>query len=125
MLKRLTTEQVIALNKEIVGDSSLFGVRSVPLVDSAVNNPFLTFDGGYLYTSVENMAAMLGYGLCKNHPFCDGNKRIAAHSMLVFLDVNGVELNYTQQELIDLFMSAAKFQLVLVDIISWIVEHEV
>ena len=47
-----------------------------------------------LYPSTLEKAARLGYGLIRNHPFADGNKRIGTHAMLVFLAINGVALSY-------------------------------
>jgi death-on-curing protein len=49
----------------------------------------------------QQKAARLGFGLVKNHAFVDGNKRIGAHVMLLFLTLNGIELEYTQEELAD------------------------
>ena len=45
--------------------------------------------------------------MVRNHPFVDGNKRIGAHAMLVFLALNGVELSYTQRELADIILQLA------------------
>ena len=69
-------------------------------------------------------AARLGFGLVSNHPFVDGNKRTGAHVMLVFLALNGVELRYEQQELIDAFLSVASGGLDWCDLQRWILEHE-
>lgn len=62
------------------------------MLESALNTPFQTFEGEDVYPSLQQKAASLGFGLVKNHPFIDGNKRIGAHAMLVFLALNGVEL---------------------------------
>lgn len=77
------------------------------LLDSALNTPFAAFGGRYLYPSLQAKAAQLGFGLVSNHPFVDGNKRIGAHVMLVFLAINGNELNYIQEELIDVILQVA------------------
>lgn len=60
-----------------------------------------------MYFSVQAKAARLGYGLIKNHCMIDGNKRIGAHSMLVFLSINGIELKYTQKELYETILAVA------------------
>ena len=73
------------------------GLRDEGLLDSALNAPFQSFGDTSAYPSLQQKAARLCYGLVKNNPFVDGNKRIGAHAMLVFLAVNGVELSYTQQ----------------------------
>ena len=59
------------------------------------------------YPGVEKKAATLAYFLISNHFFVDGNKRIGPYVMLVFLELNDVLLEFTQQELIDLGLSVA------------------
>ena len=68
------------------------GLRDEGLLQSAVSAPFQSFSGTDAYPSLKQKAARLAFGLVKNHPFVDGNKRIGAHAMLVFLALNGVEL---------------------------------
>ena len=67
------------------------GVRDRNLLASAVNTPFQTFMGNDLYPSIYDKAAQLCYGIANNHPFIDGNKRTALHSMYVYLIINGFE----------------------------------
>ena len=66
----------------------------------------------------------MGYGLIKNHPFVDGNKRIGAHAMLVFLALNGIELEYTQEELSDIILKVAAGESVFDDLLKWIIGHQ-
>ncbi len=54
-------------------------------MDLALNNPFQAFDGNELYPSVQAKAARLCFGLVKDHAMLDGNKRLGAHAMLVFI----------------------------------------
>ncbi|MCD8306775.1 MAG: type II toxin-antitoxin system death-on-curing family toxin [Clostridia bacterium] len=67
--------------------------------------------------------ARLAYGLVNFHPFVDGNKRIAAHAMLLILKLNGVDLTYSQDELFDLFISLADESLGYEDLVNWIIGH--
>ncbi len=60
----------------------------------------------------------------KNHPFVDGNKRIGAHAMLVFLAINGVELTYTQEELSSAVLAVASGEQGYEDLLRWLVEHQ-
>jgi len=55
----------------------------------------------------------------------DGNKRLGAHAMLVFLAINGIELNYTQSELYNLILKIANGSLDYEDLLKWIWEHQV
>lgn len=100
------------------------GIRDEGLLDSSLAAPYQTFGGQYLYPTIQQMAAQLGYGIVKNHPFLDGNKRTGAHVMLVFLAVNGIELGYTQQELIDTILMVASGSLTVKQLTDWIVEHQ-
>lgn len=55
----------------------------------------------------------------------DGNKRIGAHVMLVFLALNGIELDYTQEELSDMVLAVASGELPFDAMVKWIVEHQI
>lgn len=121
---RLSKRQVLLLHQELVRETGgLDGLREDALLDSALAAPFQSFGDQSLFPSVEQKAARLGYGLVKNHPFLDGNKRTGAHVMLVFLALNGVELEYTQQELVDIILTVAAGTNDLDDLHQWILDH--
>ncbi|MCI8316891.1 MAG: type II toxin-antitoxin system death-on-curing family toxin [Lachnospiraceae bacterium] len=122
---RLTKEQILMLHNQLIeyfGGSS--GVRDDGLLISALECPFQYFGGEELYPSIQEKAARLCYGLVKNHAMLDGNKRIGVHTMLVFLEVNGYKLKYTQKELIDLILDVADGKQGYEDILAWILEHQ-
>ena len=124
-MKTLSKRQVLLLHSSLIeafGGSD--GVRDEGLLESALATPFQTFDGEPVYPSVQSKAAQLGFGLIRNHPFVDGSKRIGAHVMLVFLELNGIELHYNQQELIDIILSAASGETDRQGLLQWILEHE-
>ena len=98
---KLTKEQILMLHSELIkttGGSD--GIRDIGLLESALETPFQSYGGEELYPSIWAKAARLCYGLVKNHALVDGNKRIGVHAMLVFLSVNGYELEYTQKGMI-------------------------
>jgi len=66
-----------------------FGSRFPNILESCLNAPFQTYDKKDLYPRLEDKAAILFYLLIKNHPFQNGNKRVAVTSLLVFLYLNG------------------------------------
>ena len=74
--------------------------------------------------STDKKAARLEYGLVKDHPFVDGNKRIGAHAMLVFLALNGIEMDYTQEELTDAFLNLASGKIGFEELLQWVLAHE-
>ena len=92
---------------------------------SALSAPFQTFDGEDVYPSFQQKAARLCFGLIKDHPFVDGNKRIGAHAMLVFLALNGIELQYTQTELSDIILQLAASTIQSSDLLNWISTHQI
>lgn len=96
------------------------GIHDMGLLESAVSTPFQTFGGQELYPSLLDKAARLCYGLAKNHPFRDGNKRSAVHSMLVFLYINEIELEYTQLELEEMIIAVADNRMSSDELKDWI-----
>lgn len=67
----------------------LAAIRDGNLLISAVAMPATTFGGGPLYRSLAEMAATYAWGIARNHPFVDGNKRTALLTALLFLRLNG------------------------------------
>lgn len=124
-MRMLSSEQVLELHDALLREfGGTAGVRGQGLLDSALNTPFATFGGKYLYPSLQAKAAQLGFGLVSNHPFVDGNKRIGAHVMLVFLAINGIELSYTQEELIDVILQVASGKIHAQGLLEWILQHQ-
>ena len=124
-MKQLTKRQVLLLHEQLLQEfGGTAGIRDDGLLESALAAPFQTFGGQSLYPSVQAKAAQLGFGLVCNHPFVDGNKRIGAHVMLVFLALNGIELSYTQQELIDIIFAVAADMANNTDLLQWIIQHQ-
>ena len=83
------------------------GIRDVELLRSALAMPSATFDGRFLHSSIEEMAAAYLFHLVEDHPFVDGNKRIGTMAALVFLDLNGYEFDAKDEELIEVVMKTA------------------
>ena len=97
-MKILSKEQVILLHESLIkAFGGHPGLRDEGLLDSALAAPFQSFSGESAYPSPQAKAARLGFGIIRNHPFVDGNKRTGTHVMLVFLALNGIELPYEQQ----------------------------
>ncbi len=121
---RISVEQVIAVHLQLIAETGgSDGILDRGLLESALWSPFQSFGREELYPSIQHKAAQMCYALIANHPFIDGNKRIGVHVMLVFLKVNGFDLEYTQEELIFLGLNVAQGSLKAEDIFQWIVEH--
>ena len=81
---QFTVQDIYELHKQLEDAFVLSsGIRDENLLISAVNAPFQTFMGNDLYPSIYDKSAQLCYGIANNHPFTDGNKRTALHSMYV------------------------------------------
>lgn len=99
-----------------------------PLLDSALNLPKQTFGGVELYPDLITKAAVLYYTLNKNHPFRNGNKRIATSSLLVFLFINNKWLDAGKSEMVEKALAVAKSmpeerEHVLNDLKQWVGAH--
>lgn len=121
---RLTEQQILAVHSRMIEmTGGVDGVRDNSLLDSALNAPFQTFDGKELYPALLSKAAVMCRSIISNHPFVDGNKRTGIHVTLIFLELNGIELQYSQNELIELGFGVASSQLSSDDILKWLIKH--
>ena len=123
---RLSKPQILLLHEQLVAETGgSSGLRDEGMLDSALNTPFQTFAGKDVYPSLQQKTARLCFGLVKNHPFVDGNKRIGAHVMLVFLALNGIELQHTQAELSEVILQLAAGTLQSTDLLDRILSYQI
>jgi death-on-curing protein len=121
---KLTKKQILMLHSQLIQETGgSDGLRDEGLLESALEAPFQSYGDQDLFPTVQAKAARLGYGLIKNHAMVDGNKRIGTHAMLVFLALNGVELDYTQKELYEEILGVAAGKFECQQLLSWILEH--
>jgi death-on-curing protein len=86
----LSVDQVRAIHQRVLREfGGSDGVRELGLLESAALAPQATFGGQSVYADLPEVAAAYLVGLCKNHPFVDGNKRTALAACLAFLKLNG------------------------------------
>lgn len=100
------------------------GIRDEGMLDSALKTPLQTFDKRELFPTILDKATRLAFGLIKNHPFIDGNKRIGTHAMLIFLALNNIMLSYKDEELIDIIFKVASDRADENDLYNWIENHQ-
>lgn len=123
-MKILTKSQIIRMHKDLIAASGGSPeIRDEGMLDSALNAPFQSFGGADLYPTVLEKAARLGFGLIKNHPFVDGNKRIGTHTMVVFLALNHIDLVYDDKELINLILDIAIGSRSEKQLLNWLQAH--
>jgi death-on-curing protein len=104
----LDKKQVAGLHEKLLGRTGgLHGIRDENLLESALSNPFQTFDGAELYPSTVAKIARTAYGLIRNHPFIDGNKRTGTYVMLVLLELNHIEADFSDGDLVRIGLGLA------------------
>jgi len=122
--KRLSIAHVCTMHDMLIRETGgMAGMRDQALLESAIHASFQTFDGAELYASLHEKVAQLGFGLMSNHPFVDGNKRVGMLAMMVFLEINGVEIQCTDQEIIDTGLALASGQVSKDQLLAWIMNH--
>lgn len=100
------------------------GIRDIGTLKSALYHAYASFEGKDLYPTIEEKAARQAYGIIRNHPFLDGNKRAGLFVMLVFLELNDIKLNFSQSELVELGMKIAEGRIDSQHIKKWIIKHK-
>lgn len=96
----LELDDLLAIASEVLEleVDALLRVADLGLAESAVSRPQATYAGEEFYPSVESKAATLLFGVARNHPFIDGNKRVAILAALQFLNLNGMDLDLSPPE---------------------------
>jgi death on curing protein len=117
----LSKSQLLHLHERLIDRfGGPAGLRDEGGLDSAIARPPATFDGEDLYATLAEKAAALFHSLVSNHPFLDGNKRLAAISAELFLLANGLELVASDEDLEELVMSSARGELAVEEIAIWL-----
>lgn len=120
----LSVDDVLEIHCRIIevfgGD---VGLRDRGLLESAVAMPRATFDGTDLHAGWSQKAAAYHYHLCVNHPFVDGNKRVAVANAELFLLLNGQELTASDDEIIKLTLGVASGCLSKAEVVEFFERH--
>ena len=99
------------------------GLRDRNLLESALAQPKITVGGKFAHKTIFDKAAAYGFHVCMNHPFVDGNKRVAFALMDVFLQKNGWEIVAQEEEAYSIMMSLASSKLSKAQLSSWLKDH--
>lgn len=123
---KFSQDKVLLLHQLIAEETGgSVGIRDMALLDSALENAFAGFGDEEFYQSKEEKGARLGYNLISNHAFVDGNKRIGIYVMLTFLEVNGIRMECTDEEIIHIGLSVADGSMGYEELLEWVKEHRV
>lgn len=116
----LSVDDVIALHEDTLQhEGGLPGLRSLPLLESAVAMPMQQFGGVDLHETIFDKAAAYMFHLANNHPFNDGNLRVAAQTAWVFLDANGYQLTASKASLTQFVDQVAQGQSIIPEMAAW------
>ncbi len=104
----LNQSQIGRIHRDVIhtyGGSD--GLRDAGLLESAIAQPSARYGGEYLHRDHFEMAAAYLFHLVSNHPFIDGNKRVGAGAAIIFLKLNGIEIEADQDGLVEITLAAA------------------
>ena len=122
----ISAEDVILIHSRVIeGSGGLDGLRDRDGLEAAISAPMQTFDGKELYPTDLEKIARLGFGLASNHTFVDGNKRIGMYVMLTFLEVNGIHMECTNEEVVEAGLSVASGTMDYDALLQWVCDHRI
>ena len=108
----LTLEDVLDIHARQIGRfGGAEGIRDRSLLESAVASPQASFGGQLLHSDLFEIAAVYAFHIAENQPFIDGNKRTGLLSAVVFLDINGIAVNYPDPRLYTAMIEIAEKKL--------------
>lgn len=125
-MTKFSKDKVLLLHQYIASETGgSVGLRDEGLLESALEGAFATYGGRELYPTKEEKAARIGASLVSNHAFLDGNKRIGMYVMLTFLEVNGIRVECTDEDIVRAGLSLAEGSMDYEKLLDWIREHAV
>lgn len=123
-MRFLTLIEVLELHRRVIEQSGgTLGIRDLGLLESAIAQPRMTFDGADLYPTLLEKAAALGFSMIMNHPFVDGNKRTGHAATETFLVLNGMEINASVDEQERVVLAIASGELGREAFVEWLQRH--
>lgn len=105
----LSLAECLEIHRDQIGRyGGAVGIRDLGLLESAVAMPQVGFADEFLHADLFEMAAAYLFHIVKNHPFIDGNKRVGAMSAYVFLRLNGLDLQASNESFEELVRDVAE-----------------
>jgi death-on-curing protein len=125
-IRYLNVEEVLILHahaiREFGGSAEL---ADLGRLEAALASPQHTMFGQDLYPDIDAKAAVLVFGIIKNHPFVDGNKRTGLFALFEFLERNGLTINAPADDLYQFTINIATSTLDKDEIVAWLRVHTV
>lgn len=121
---KFSKDKVLLLHKLIAQETGgSIGIRDEGLLESALEAAFSGFGDKEFYPTKEEKGARLGYNLISNHAFVDGNKRIGIYVMLTFLEVNGIHMDCTNDDVSEVGLAVASGEMDYDSLLQWVRDH--
>lgn len=120
----LSLEEVLEIHRQQIGYyGGVPGIRDLSLLESAIAQPQTTFSAEFLHATIPAMVAAYLFHICRNHPFVDGNKRVAANAAITFLLMNDWEPASSEDELVDAVLAVASSSMTKDDLVQFFETH--
>lgn len=121
MTRYLSVAQVLDLHgTQLMRYGGATGLRDRGALESALARPAMTFAGEDLYSDLASKTAALMHSLALNHPFVDGNKRVAAHAAIAFVELNAHDFLAAPDELVDITLAVAEGKVEVEALAIWL-----
>ena len=121
---KFSKDKVLLLHKLLAEETGgSIGVRDEALLESALEGAFAGFGAQEFYPTKEEKGARLGYTLISNHAFVDGNKRIGMYVMLTFLEVNGLHVECSNEDVAAVGLGVADGSISYEALLEWVRNH--
>ncbi len=125
-MRTLSLNTILYIHQQTIAKhGGLEGIRDINSIRSALETPFLTFNGEDLNKTTLDKISALTYSIIKNHCFRDGNKRVGTIVMGVLCELNNIKIECPQEELINFGLNVADGKMLKSGIKDWIIEHTV
>lgn len=123
-MRTLSADDIVYIHASVIAQSGgSGGLRDRGALESSVSQPLQSFDGDELYPTILNKAAALAFFLASNHPFVDGNKRVAHAALAITLRLNGYRLSATVNEQERILLRLASGELTRAEFSEWVNAH--
>jgi death on curing protein len=123
-MRYLTLGEVVEVHRLVLAATGgASGIRDLGALESAVAQPRASFGGDDLHPTLIEKAGALGFALAQDHPFVDGNKRVAHAAMATFLLLNGAEIGTTVDEQEHLMLGLASGRVSRNELVDWLRQH--
>ena len=123
-MRYLSLLEILELHESVIASSGgSRGIRDIGALESAVNQPRLTFNQSDLYPDLTSKATTICFSLVMNHPFVDGNKRVGHAAMETFLVLNSMEIDASVDEQERIIIDLAAGKITREELATWLKDH--